>query len=186
MSEPRDLHDLIGDDVEPDELERLQRVHALLAQAGPPPELPPSLAHAPEPPSARVIPFARRYRYTALAAAAIAAVALFGMGYLVAGGPDPKPVETLTMQGDGGATAELALFAKDEAGNWPMEIRVSGLAPGSYELWLTRDGELAAPCGAFLVAGDETTVPLNAPFKLKEFDGWVVVPTGGEDRVLTT
>ena len=67
-----------------------------------------------------------------------------------------------------------------------MEIRVSGLAPGSYELWLTRGGELAAPCGAFLVAGGETTVPLNAPFKLKEFDGWVVVPTGSDDRVLTT
>ena len=186
MSEPRDLRDLIGDDVEPDELERLQRIHALLEQAGPPPELPPSLAHAPEPPSARVIPFPRRYRYTALAAAAIAAVSLFGMGYLVAGGPDPKPVETLTMRGNGGATAELALFANDEAGNWPMEIRVSGLSPGSYELWLTRGGELAARCGAFLVAGGETTVPLNAPFKLREFDGWVVVPTGSEDRVLTT
>jgi hypothetical protein len=186
MSEPRDLRDLIGDDVDPDELERLQRVHALLEQAGPPPELPPSLAHAAEPPSARVLPFPRRYRYTAVAAAAIAAVALFGAGYLVAGGPDPEPVETLAMSGAGGASAELAVFAKDEAGNWPMEIRVTGLAPGTYELWLTREGALAASCGVFAVAGDETTVPLNAPFKLREFDGWVVVPVGGEDPVLTT
>ena len=38
----------------------------------------------------------------------------------------------------------------------------------------------------FAVAGDETTVPLNAPYRLSEFDGWVVVPTGSEDRVLTT
>jgi hypothetical protein len=186
MSEPRDLRELVGDDVAPDELARLERVHALLQEAGPPPELPPSLVRAPEPPSARVIPFPRRYRYTAVAAAAIAAVALFGMGYLVAGGPDEKPVETLAMSGAGGASAELALFAKDEAGNWPMELRVSGLEPGSYELWLTRGDELAAPCGAFLVAGDETTVPLNAPFKLREFDGWVIVPVGGERPVLTT
>jgi hypothetical protein len=36
------------------------------------------------------------------------------------------------------------------------------------------------------VAGGETTVPLNAPFKLREFDGWVVVPAGSETPVLTT
>ena len=75
MSEPRDLRDLIGDDIEPDELERLQSMHALLEQAGPPPELPPSLARAPEPPSTRVIPFPRRHRYTAVAAAASAPAA---------------------------------------------------------------------------------------------------------------
>ena len=186
MTEPRDLRDLIGDDVEPDELARLERVHALLQEAGPPPELPPALVHAPEPPAARVLPFPRRYRYTAVAAAVIAAIALFGVGYLAAGGPNAKPVETLAMSGAGGASAELDLFAADDAGNWPMELRVSGLEPGSYELWLTQSGELAAPCGAFLVGDGTTTVPLNAPFKLKEFDGWVVVPTGGEERVLTT
>jgi hypothetical protein len=186
MTDPRDVRDLVGDDVEPEELERLERVHALLRQAGPPPELPPALVKAPKPPAAKVLPFPRRYRYTAVAAAAIAAVALFGAGYLVAGGPDPQPVERLAMRGADGATAELAVFAKDEAGNWPMEIHVSGLAPGSYELWLTRGDELAAPCGAFLVAGGDTTVPLNAPFKLTDFDGWVVVAVGDEEPVLTT
>ena len=39
-----DLRDLIGDDVDPEELNRLQRVHTLLEQAGPPPSLSPSLA----------------------------------------------------------------------------------------------------------------------------------------------
>ena len=186
MSEPRDLRELVGDDLEPGELERLQRVHALLEQAGPPPELSPALARAPESPSARVIPFPRRYRFTALAAAVIVAAALFGAGYLAAGGPDPGPVETVVMRGSGDATAELALFAKDEAGNWPMELSISGLPAGSYELWLTRDGALAEPCGVFAVAGDETTVPLNAPYALRQFDGWVVVPTGHEEPVLTT
>ena len=186
MSDFRDVRDLVGDDLERGELERLGRVHAMLERAGPPPELPPALVQAPEPPSARVIPFPRRYRFTALAAAVIVGAVLFGAGYLAAGGPDPSPVETVVMHGAGGATAELALFSKDEAGNWPMELSVSGLDAGSYELWLTRGGELAEPCGAFLVSGEETTVPLNAPYVLRDFDGWVVVPTGGEDPALTT
>ena len=186
MSDPRDLKDLVGDDLEPDELERLERVHRLLEQAGPPPELPPSLARPPGSPSARVIPFPRRYRFTAAAAAVIVAAALFGAGYLAAGGPDAGPVETVAMSGSGGATAELALFAKDEAGNWPMELTVSGLPAGSYELWLTRDGALAEPCGVFAVAEEETTVPLNAPYALRKFDGWVVVPTGREEPVVLT
>ena len=184
--EPPDLRDLVGDDVEPAERAQLERVHAMLLVAGPPPELPPSLAHAPKPTPARVIPMPRRFRYTAIAVAAIAALAIFGAGYLVAGGPEPQPVETLAMSGSGGATAELALFAKDDAGNWPMELSVAGLPAGSYELWLTRDGELAASCGFFAIAGDEVTVPLNAPYRLMEFDGWVVVPKGGDERVLTT
>ena len=186
MSEGRDLRDLVGDDLEPGELERLERVHAMLERAGPPPELPPSLVQAPAPPSGRVIPFPRRYRFTALAAAVIVGAVLFGAGYLAAGGPDPDPVETVAMRGADDATAELALFAKDEAGNWPMELRVSGLDAGAYELWLTRDGELAEPCGAFLVSGEEAEVPLNAPYRLREFDGWVVVPAGGEEVVLST
>jgi hypothetical protein len=189
MSESRehpDLQDLVGNDLEASEREQLERVHAMLLEAGPPPELPPSLAHAPTPPSARVIPMPRRFRYAAIAVAAIAALAIFWAGYLVAGGPDPRPVETLAMSGTGGATAELALFAKDDAGNWPMELNVSGLPAGSYELWLTRDGQLAASCGFFAIAGDEVTVPLNAPYRLTEFDGWVVVPKGGDERVLTT
>ena len=181
-----DVRELVGDDgLDPAELERLERVHALLQRAGPPPELPPSLARAPKPPSGRVLPFPRRYRYTALAAAAIVAVALFGLGYLAAGGPDPSPVRTVAMAGTGVASAELDVFAKDEAGNWPMELRVEGLREGTYELWLTRAGELAEPCGSFAVKGD-TTVPLNAPFVLREFDGWVVVRRGQDAPVLTT
>ena len=85
-----------------------------------------------------------------------------------------------------GATAQLDLFEKDAAGNWPMELRVRGLASGAYELWLTRGGKLAKPCGAFAVSARETTVPLNAPYRLRDFDGWVVVAVGSEKPVLTT
>jgi hypothetical protein len=181
-----DLNDLVGDELEPGERARLERVHALLERAGPPPELPAALAHAPEPPAARVIPFPRRYRFTALAAAAVAACALFGLGYLAGGAGGSDPVRTVAMSGANQATAQLAVFEKDTAGNWPMELTVDGLPEGRYELWLTRGGKLAEPCGAFAVAAGETTVPLNAPYTLRAFDGWVVVPAGEQTPVLTT
>jgi hypothetical protein len=182
-----DLRDIVGDDLEPGELERLERVHALLERAGPPPELSPAVAAAPEPPTARVVPFPRRYRYTALAAAAVAACALFGLGYLAGGAGGSEPLRTVAMSGGNQATAQLDLFEKDAAGNWPMELSVSGLPEGRYELWLTRDGKLAEPCGTFAAAADgETTVPLNAPYTLKGDIGWVVVPAGDREPVLTT
>ena len=181
-----ELDDLVGNDLEPGERARLERVHALLGRAGPPPELPHALERAPEPPSARVIPFPRRYRYTALAAAVVAACALFGVGYLAGGAGGSEPVRTVAMSGPNQATADLALFEKDAAGNWPMKLTVSGLPEGRYELWLTREGKLAEPCGAFAVVAGETTVPLNAPYSLKAFDGWVVVSANEKTPVLTT
>lgn len=181
-----DVRDLIGHDVDPDELETLQRVHALLEEAGPPPELAPGLEQAPEPPSARVVPFARRYRYTLVAAAAVAAGVLFGLGYLVGAAGEPQPFQTVVMTGADDARADLIVFDKDTAGNWPMELRVRGLPTGRYELWLTKGESLEEPCGAFAVAGGETVVPLNAPFRLRDYDGWVVVAEGAEEPVLTT
>ncbi|HEX5583120.1 hypothetical protein [Gaiella sp.] len=178
-----DVRDLVGD-LEPDELERLQRVHTLLEQAGPPPPLSPAVAE-PRPPTARVIPFPRRYRYFAAALATAAALVLFGIGYLV-GGRGPDPVRTLAMSGTGGARASLEIYAKDTAGNWPMQLAVEQVPQGKYVLWLTRDGRLAESCGSFAVAEGDTNVALNAPYRLKDFDGWVVVPAGGGKTVLTT
>src|SRR5688500_9314172 len=103
----KDLRELIGDDVDPTELERLERVHALLGSVGPPPELPPELAATPEPPKAQIVPYPRRYRFTAAAAAAVAAAALFGVGYLIGARPDATVERTIAMSGAGGASAEL-------------------------------------------------------------------------------
>ena len=90
-----------------------------------------------------------------------------------------------------GASATLVLFDADAAGNWPMEIGVSGLEPTAsrrrFELWLTAGGEPSVLCGAFLVAPVGTTVaPMNAPYRLREFDGWVVVEEGSTAPLLTT
>jgi len=72
-----------------------------------------------------------------------------------------------------------------------MELDVKGLAPPAssrlYQLWLTENGELEALCGSFLAESDGTTVvPMNAPYRLREFDGWVVVEQGSKEPVLTT
>jgi hypothetical protein len=173
--------DAIVDADDPDR-DRLENAHRLLIAAGPLPELPPGLQEAPPEPKARVVPFPKR-RYTAIAAVAIAATLLFGIGYAI-GGRDtpPKPVQTVAMVGPSGATASIALMAIDRAGNWPMTIEVKGLPPlprgETYGLWLTRNGKLADPCGTFVVDTGTTEVPLNAPYHLKEYSGWVVVKSG--------
>ena len=119
----KDLRELIGDDVDPTELERLERVHALLGSVGPPPELPPELAATPEPPKRAGHPVPAPLPLHGRAAAAVAAVALFGVGYLVGARPDATVERTIAMSGAGGASAELDVFEQDEAGNWPMELR---------------------------------------------------------------
>ena len=93
------------------------------------------------------------------------------------------------MAGPNDAEATIDLLAKDAAGNWPMTLSVSGLPAlpkgSTYTLWLTKDGKLAESCGSFVVAGGTTEVPLNAPYPLKKFDGWVVVKTGTTQPLLT-
>jgi hypothetical protein len=94
------------------------------------------------------------------------------------------------MTGSGGASAELVVLAKDAAGNWPMDLTVRGLpvlaGDRRYELWLTRKGKLVESCGTFAVAAGETKVPLNAPYVLRDYDGWVVVAGGSTTPVLRT
>ena len=169
--------------------ERLLGAHELLIAAGPQPELPPELADAPAAPDGKVVPFARR-RFTAIGAVAIAATVLFGIGYMVGGRNAPgAPVQTFTMKGANNAEATIDLLVEDAAGNWPMTLSVSGLpvlpTGSTYTLWLTKDGKLAESCGSFVVAGGTTEVPLNAPYPLKTFDGWVVVKTGTTQPLLT-
>jgi len=122
-------------------------------------------------------------------------LAAFAAGFLIGDrGDQPGTFRVVAMNGTAeapGASASLEVFDVDAAGNWPMEISVRGLAPSAsgrpYELWLTRDGELAVLCGSFLPEADGTTVvQMNAPYKLKEFDGWVVVEEGTTAPVLTT
>ena len=173
--------DAIVDPDDPDR-DRLENAHRLLVAAGPLPELPPRLEQPPSEPNARVLAFPRR-RYTAIAAVAIAAMILLGVGYAIGARDNPPaPVKIIAMTGPSGATASLELMAIDRAGNWPMTIQVKGLAPlprgRTYALWLTKEGKLADPCGTFVVGEGTTEIPLNAPYRLKRYSGWVVVESG--------
>ena len=184
-----DLDELAGD-VPAEERERLERVHALLLEAGPPPELSPALAETPRAPRSGVVPFPRRYRAAALGLAAVLALGLLGVGYAIGRATEPEAAFTVPMTGPGGASAEIVVFDGDTGGNWPMALTVRGLpALGGnrrYELWLTRAGRLEDPCGTFAVSEGETEVRLNAPYVLRDYDGWVVVVTGSTEPVLRT
>ena len=188
---PPDLDELVGDVVQAEERDRLRRVHELLLAAGPPPELPPALAAPSE--KGAVLPLRRpsrrRLAVAAILAAAVAAAA-FGAGLLLGSGDggeaarEPDYVVELTDGED--ARASLAVFAADDAGNWPMRMTVQGLDEGgTYELWLTRNGRLERLCGTFAAGGERTVVEMNAPWELTRFDGWVVTRAGRERPVLT-
>ncbi|MBM3677206.1 MAG: hypothetical protein FJW96_04885 [Actinobacteria bacterium] len=187
-----DFDELVGgDDLDPVESARLRALHDLLVSAGPPPDVSPDLrAAVDQVPKVRRLPLRdHRYRNTLIAAAAVAAVALFGGGYLVGNVSRADAAYTVPMAGSHGERAELVVYERDGAGNWPMRLRLEAvtLREGQvYELWLTKDGVPKVQCGSFLAKPGKTTVPLNAPYRLRQFDGWIVVEKGKSDALLWT
>jgi hypothetical protein len=175
-----DFDDLIGAGVDPAERGRLRRAHEALVVAGPPPELPPGLARPRTP--------RRHTRALMLLAAALAVAAAFLGGWFAGGAGGDEPDFTLGMDGTAAAvaaSAQLDVFPIDDAGNWPMKMRIDGLPDGRYELVLTRGGKPVASCGSFLVHGS-TLASLNAPYKLRQFDGWAVIRPGSSRILLRT
>lgn len=179
-----DFDRLVGTDLAPEERARLERVHELLVAAGPPPE-PVALPGELRP---------RRRRGAALAIAAALAVGAFALGAALVDGSGRSVDYVASMEGTAAApdaSASLTVFEIDAAGNWPMELSVTGLPPTAsgkpYELWLTRDGRLDALCGAFATSAEGTaSVPMNAPYAFDESIGWVVVEAGTTTALLTT
>lgn len=187
MNGPPDFDELVGAPLAAGERERLLRVHELLIEAGPPPDLKTESA---------VVPLRPRRRRAALVAIAAAlGLGLFAAGWVVGErSGEPGTFDVVAMTGTAyttGLRGSITIYDVDEAGNWPMKLEVEGLEPSPdrklYELWLTKEGKLAAYCGTFLAEPDGTTVvPLNAPYRFKDFDGWVVVAEGSKSPLLTT
>lgn len=176
--------ELVGEVADHEERDRLRRVHELLVSVDPPADV-----------IAAPIPLRpRRPRRLALLAAALAGLALFGAGYLVGEAGEPDALRVIEMTGVGqarGASAEIELLPEDAAGNWPMNVVLRGLEPSRdrsdwYELWLTRGGKLAAPCGRFIVQAGRNEVTLSVPYRLRRYDGWVVTRRGSNEPLLTT
>jgi hypothetical protein len=179
------FEDLVGAEMDGEERERLRRAHDLLVAAGPAAELPATLADPPVPRTGRRTAVAR-----ILPLAAAFAVAAFAGGYL-AGGAGREAFDTdfvLAMKptpAAPAASATLRVGELDDAGNWPMEMTVEGLPAGPhYELFLTRRGRPVESCGSFVVEDGRTVVYLNAPYRLRQFDGWVVTRAGSREVLL--
>jgi hypothetical protein len=185
-----------GDDLSGDEEARLRRTHDLLVAAGPPPELPPSLAEPPEPGrrgrdgDVVPLPLPRRRLGAALVLAAALAAVFFGGGYWLGTQKNAFESEaTFTMQGTPAAPrafAAVELAPADAAHNWPLLVRVRGLKDlpkgGYYELLLTKDGKPGPSCGTFRTSDGETEIVLNAPYPLKRWNGWIVVAHYPDER----
>jgi hypothetical protein len=184
----RDFDDLVGGEgLDPGEEARLRGVHDLLLQAGPPPDLTPSLeeygAHELPDADAELVQFPllpRRRLAAAVVLAAALALAAFGAGYLVGHRNDPTfdARRVYTMHGSDGAIASIQAGERDDVGNWEMHFNVSGLPEqgegGYYTLYLLKHGKPVVVCGSFRVNGKTTKLVFTVPYKARNFEGWVV------------
>ena len=166
------------------EQERLRRVHELLVDAGPSPELSLRLATLPAAATeAKTIRFprARRRRFAgAIAVAAALAAAVFGGGYLVGThhGGGGTTVRVAAMSGSN-ALASVRVGAPDAGGNWPIDFTVKGLAKDTgqysyYEVFVLRNGKPSYPCGGFRVVNGTTTKRFWVPYAVTGGTKWVV------------
>jgi hypothetical protein len=188
MTRTPDFDELVGTEVPPEERERLRRTHELLVEAGPPPELSPSLERVPKieekPPRWFRQRKRRVVRRVVLIAAALGTAA--ALGFLVGHSTNPNAISTEKVVQLAGtnlrpqANGTLELGKNDGHGNWPMVLRVRGLqelpSGGYYDLYLTKGGKPVVLCGTFNVGQGLTEIRLTAAYDLSHFDsnGWVV------------
>jgi hypothetical protein len=178
----RDLRDLVGADLTPEERAELERVDRLLRSVPPPPaEVPRSLTQAVGRIGAeRRFSTSRRLMAAAAVAAALAAIA-FGLGRWTSGGGTAylTAVPMRATLDAPGASGLIKVGERDEAtGNWGLELRVSGLPQlqggDYYVLWLAKDGKYAGTCGTFNVGSGTTTVEMTVSYRLADYDAWVI------------
>ena len=150
MSRHPDFHELVGNDLEPGERERLERVHDMLIAAGPPPELPQELAEPPRQ-EGKLVELARSRLRTGLVLAAAIVLAAFAAGYLLgARGEDSSSdsftaAKTAVLGKSPDRLAVVRIGQTDDDGNRPMVVSVDGLDRLSdgdyYTLFMTRKGQ---------------------------------------------
>lgn len=191
MNREPTLDDLIGGDTTGAERQRLQHAHELLLEAGPPPELSPTLE---EGPNLGMTVGKRRTRPRAmlLLAAALAIFVVFFAGYGVGNHASGKRTKSVVvaeaLKGTRlapDAEGVLRVWSSRDASNWPMTLSVVGLPKlpprNYYEVYLFRHGKILGSCGSFSVgdtAVSTVTVSLTSPYPLRKGDSWVVTRPG--------
>jgi hypothetical protein len=188
-----------GDDLSPEEAARLQRVHDLLIEAGPPPELPPHLLQEPDPEGGRRdnvtgLPRRRTGMLLGIAAALVLTAFLGGFVYGTRHAPFDEKFSVAMHSTAAGSPAKALIHVgkMDSAGNWPLKVDVENLPKlpegQYYEMFLSRGADKrAASCGTFRVSGSSDDVRLNAPYRLDSFNGWIVTreqPRSGKHPVV--
>ena len=193
MNRKPTLDELIGSDATGAERQRLQHVHELLLEAGPPPELSPELEQGPN--LSMTMGKKRRgvvkHRAMVLLAAAIVVLMIFIGGYVASQGggkSSTPPVFSQALHGTKLApNAEATLEVWNSSnGNWPMTltaVNLPKLPPHTfYEVYLVRHGKPWGSCGTFRVTSANSQgavrVTLTAPYSLKKGDSWVVTRPG--------
>ena len=195
MSRPPDFHELVGNDLSPQERERLERVHEMLIAAGPPPELPHELA-APPRPEGKLVQLARHRLRTGLVLAAAIVIAAFAVGYLFGARGEGSSSESFTaaktavLGNKPDRLAVVRIGQVDEDGNRPMDVSVDGLDHLSggdyYTLYMTRNGKPVVTCGTFNVSEKGvTTVRLTVAYDLERFDGLMLAKYDAEQHEST-
>jgi hypothetical protein len=195
VSRQPDFHDLVGNDLESGERERLERVHDMLIAAGPPPELPQELAEPPRP-EGKLVELARRRLRTGLVLAAAIVIAVFAVGYFLGARGDDSSSGSFTAEKTavlGKSPDRLAVVQigpVDEDGNRPMVVNVDGLdrlkGGDYYTLFMTRNGKPIVTCGTFNV-GEKgvTTVRLSVAYDLARFDGLMLAKYSAKQHTNT-
>jgi hypothetical protein len=190
------LDELIGADPRGAERERLQDVHELLLEAGPPPELSDNLEAGPTLALTLSKPRrAARPRALLLLAAALAIFVVFFAGYGLGNHRSGKTTSTrvlaqalkgtsLAPQAEG----TLQVWSSNDGSNFPMTLSVVGLPKlppqNYYEVYLFRDGKIQTwgTCGSFRVGDSNSAgglmVTLTSPYPLEKGDSWVVTRPG--------
>ena len=195
MSRHPDFHDLVGNELEPGERERLERVHDILIAAGPPPELPQQLSEPPRP-QGKLVDLARHRLRTGLVLAAALLITTFAVGYLFgARGEDTSsesvPVTTQVVLGNSAERlVVVGIGDRDSSGNWPMTVQVEGfdqLPKGDYyTLFMTRNGKPVVTCGTFNVSKDGLTrISFSIAYDIDRFDGLMLAKYSAEQREST-
>lgn len=183
--------ELIGAEPEGAEREQLRRVHELLLEAGPPPELTPELESGPtlQMTLGRVRSIAtsssRRRLYIPAIAAAILVVMVLGLS-LQGGKTGVTAVPLRGTVAAPNATGTIAVLEATKDGQ-PMTIQVEGLQPGVYAVYLTRSGGPWEKCGTFTVTSSTVSHPatITSPYRAEKGDTWVVTRPANGGRGVT-
>jgi hypothetical protein len=104
--------------------------------------------------------------------------------------PEPIPGRLVAMTGVGaasGASATVEILPRAESGDYPVRLRVEGLAEGEqFEMWIADDGRLKKLCGSFWMKPGVTDTVLSVPYEMRTRDEWVIVRPGSTEPLLRT